>query len=150
MSNYNVEEVHNELMNKIKDFSIKRLSNYDISRVYSENYYITNMQTDDFSALIPIYVIKIKKNVLYNVPGIHINKHKKKIKKTTTNQNIIIAIAFIIGLFFLINSIYPLAIITFTIVGIILFYTSNSFTNKEYYNFTYHRKLFGAKRKKLR
>lgn len=55
---------------RLKEYAARCFSKYDICKVYSENYFISNSTIDSFTTLVPVYVVRTARNIVYNVPGI--------------------------------------------------------------------------------
>lgn len=108
------DEVKKQLEENVLKYSTKQIKD-DICRVYSVSYSINDLKADDYSTLIPVYVLKTNKGIIYNAPGINpkntIDKEQdEKIKKRIYNVLGILAIFVVPFIFiFLILFLYHIA-----------------------------------------
>ena len=70
ISDFSKVDLPKQQEERLKEFAFRYFAKYDISNVYAENYCITDPVLDSYTTLVPVYVIKTERNVVYNVPGI--------------------------------------------------------------------------------
>lgn len=148
------------LENFTKTFCIKRIED-TIYKVYSENYYITDLNVDSFTTLLPVYIIKYYDGTIRTVPGIKVNERNEKI----TNYNSLITVMFValfmsspILLFFMGSAIpqayTPQIFMGFLAVIIIIYFLLTKFKIKKTYSFKtdtykYKKYTFGKRNNKI-
>ena len=136
----------------LKRFSSRYFLRYDISKVYSENYFLSGFDIDSYSTLLPVYVLKTNRNVLYNVPGV-LSEEKNYPSFLQIYRNKI-CIIFVIGAIF---SFYTFSNIFFSIFILILMIIFlglvpklPNINTKNYDHYTCKQIKFSPKRKKLK
>lgn len=136
-------------------------ANNEIELLYSLNYYTSDLDIDDYSTLIPVYIVKATNGLIYNIPGIKLKKslNKNKKKKMIYAGITLLAILFVlimvkhlsnedvggstaVAFFFILAVAIPLFIV------ILYLYKKRSF--ELYDNFEYTKYSFGDKRKKIK
>ncbi len=125
----------------------------EVTKVYSENYFVSNIKLDDYSTLIPVYIVKTSKGEIYNLPGVEPSKFKKSNKKNNIAK--IICLMFVlVSLFFLIVKglflFIPITFMFFVILLVLLFNKSTYLEANTYDNFSFKRYSYGNTRKKMK
>lgn len=135
-----------------------------VSKVYSVNYTTSNIEVEDFSTLIPVYVIKSDEGVIYNIPGIKLVKTFKKDKRKKITFAIVGALL-VIGAIFL-YSVFSdsknggsstlmwffslFIVLPIVVIFLHLYYQSVVNSKKSYDNFEYNKYSFNDKRKSIK
>ncbi len=93
--------IKDKLTKKIRDFSFfeifNKLKKGTIDKIYSENYFINDIEIEDFSTLIPVYIVRSKNGIIYNMPGVQkiyekvTEKRKKNLIMETAKRSSIFA-----------------------------------------------------------
>ena len=149
-------DVKKLLENNIRRFVHQKYSNIDIVQVYSENYFITDVNLEPFVTLIPVYIMYTENGLIYNIPGVKMEKTKKKAKyKGVGNLLLIITALLTVASCFITKG--PLVNLKF-LFGITFVYlvlnlkikNSNPFKTKTYDNYNVIDIPFSFKRKQLK
>lgn len=145
------EEFKRNLEEDVRFFSRKKFSN--VTRIYSENYFVSGIELDSYSTLIPIYIIKTSNGRIYNLPGVEPNKFKKMKKGNDIVKILCLIVAILLALFATMNRLYFLylfADIAFAIFLLKSFSKSKYLNAKGNDNYSYKRYSFGNNRKKIK
>lgn len=156
ISNFDNINLQAKQKERLKEYAKNYFRRFDIVKVFSENYFITNSKIDSYTTLVPVYIVKTNTGLIYNVTGIKITK--KKINTKPRKVGIIVYI--ILSLIFTTllkdnpNFLQPLLIVLFFIIFPIVIVkelSSTPFTFKnEFSNFKSEITYFIGKRKKLK
>lgn len=133
---------------RLKDYASRYFSKWDISEVYSENYCISESTIDSYTTLVPVYVVKTERNVVYNIPGIKTPNPPIKIGVLPA---IIVAIMSFLLITFL--TAYEASIVPFLFfagIVIIVFLVLQKKDNHTFEGFSTHATRFSPKRKRLK
>lgn len=78
-----MESIKFQIDDAVSNYSWGKISKGDgITRIYSRNYFTYNIEIEPFSTLIPIYMVKTRDGMIYNLPGVHIVKEENtRLKK---------------------------------------------------------------------
>ena len=104
----NLDEIEKKLEYNVCDYS-RRMTKREINKIYSQNYFITDIDLEPFSTLLPVYILKSSRGIIFNVPGIDPDAEYKNAKKRNE-----------------LNEILSFMFITEIIVVISLFVVSNN------------------------
>ena len=134
--------------------------------LYTTNYFISNIEMEPFSTLIPVYILKTKTGEIYSVPGVHPNNFLKKDKKVKDRAIFSITLIILIGILFLLLSssvveytislilIFMFVLVVFISPFVVLIYMRNkdndNIIGKTYDNFKCKRHVFDKKNKKFK
>lgn len=161
-SNINdMEEIKNNINYDILNYSRSVLAR-KINRVFSSNHFVTGVEIEPFTTLIPVYILKTNRGVIYNLPGVR----PKTLEKKRLNR----IIAFFCSLFCIWSlGMYlfftkgsssgsdPKLIAILIGIGVLVsavFYSvimnSSVFLRKQYDNFSHSIYTYGKKRKRLK
>lgn len=124
----------------------------DITRIYSENYFVSSVNLEPFSTLVPVYVIRTANGRLYNLAGAKVREVYSNLKKKQTKIICINAgiIALCLLLFFATKSVYLfIPIIIFAIVLITTIVKPNIRERKNY-NYSHQIYNYGDRRNKMK
>lgn len=154
------ESIMDKINSSVYQYSFGQIKR-KITQVYSLNYYTSDLDIDDYSTLIPVYIVKATDGLIYNIPGIKLKKslNKNKKKKMIYAGITLLAILFVLIMvkhlsnedvggstavvfFFILAVAIPLFIV------ILYLYKKRSF--ELYDNFEYTKYSFGDKRKKIK
>lgn len=69
-----------KIKNNIKSFFKSKIESLYCINV--DNYYLSNVEVDDYVTLIPIYIVKMNDGLIYKIPGVGLNKSSSKRKNT--------------------------------------------------------------------
>ena len=133
---------------RLKDYALRYFASWDITTIYSENYCISDSKIDAYTTLVPVYVIKTERNVVYNIPGIKTPNPPIKI-----NFFLAFIIAFISFILISILMAYeqsiipPLFLVSIVFIG---YSITRSKNNHTFEGFSTHATRFSPKRKKLK
>jgi hypothetical protein len=156
------DEINNRIDSDIYHYSYSKIRR-KISDIYSMNYFASNLEIENFTTLVPIYIIKTDNGMIYNIPGVKLNK-ANKVKKEKKIRAIIIG-AILLAVYLFVMYIYSKSpngdsiamMIMFTLVAavpaLILFiywYVHNYYSKRSFENFSYKKYSFGDKRKHLK
>ena len=80
------DDILNKIKTDVSNYSRSKIKG-EISRINSVKYFTSNLNIDDYSTLIPIYIMKTTTGMIYNIPGVKLTselkyKRKKKIIST--------------------------------------------------------------------
>ena len=154
------EDIMNKIDSSIYQYALGQIKR-DITQIYSLNYYTSDLDIDDYSTLIPVYIVKTTDGLIYNIPGVKLVKalKKKKKKNIMCTLLLVLVLIFIIYMFTFFNIskdanflmvFFSFAIAIFLLVHIITFYINKFKSDKTYDNFEYTRYTFGDKRKNIK
>ena len=156
------DEVIDNINSDIYHYSIKKIKE-KISTIYSLNYFSSNLEIENFTTLVPIYIIKTSNGLIYNIPGIKLNKtNKAKNKKRILA--IILGAILLASYLFMMNYyskspngdsnemmlLFSLAVALPALIIFIYWYMHNHYDNRTFDNFDYKKYSFGDKRKRLK
>ena len=153
---FNDIDVKKLLENNIRRYVLNRYSNIDIVTVYSENYFITDVNLEPFVTLIPVYIMYTENGLIYNIPGVKMEKTKKKAKYKGMGNLLLIITALLtvascaiikgplVNLKFILGITFGILLVNIKIKG------KNPFKNKTYDNYYVEDIPFSFKRKKLK
>ena len=152
---YSLFEEDKNFINNL-EYDVKRFSrskiNRDITEIYSENYFVSSVELEPFSTLVPVYVIKTSNGRIYNLSGANVRETFDDLNK---KQNIKISFLSIllfifIGLFIITKAVFMF--IPMLIIGVILGVVIKKPNIKETknYNYSYKAYDYGDNRKKIK
>ena len=144
-SNIDLKEKQKE---RLKDYTRSYFRNYDIVRVYSENYFFSNTSIDSYTTLVPVYVVKTEKNLVYNIPGIKTQNPQKSINSFL---GVLVAFLAFFSISLLLATEYALIgklLILAAVVGVI--YLSQKDNKGSFDGFKTKETQFSTRRKRLR
>ncbi len=157
ISEIDVDQKQEELKRNVERYCYNQFSkSYDISAVYSENFFLSNLELEPFTTLIPVYVIKTSDNGIYNVPGIHLEEYYKKHKEYQLKRifEIMGIIVFtILGIYLMpISGKISLLLLSLSLICLLLLIITpkKNYKAKEYDNYVTQSHDFRATRKKLK
>lgn len=138
---------------RLQEYAIRYFDKWDISNVYAKNYSITDSKIDSYTTLVPVYVIKTEKNVIYNIPGIKTPNDPIKTKSTIALFfGLVIAFCSLIFIMPYVRLDFPL--LFFLCISFIILFLSyaleNNHNNNSFEGYKTHVTKFSAKRKKLK
>ncbi len=136
-----------------------------ITKIYSKNFFISNLNIDPFTTLIPVYIIKTANGFIYNIPGIKIDVTSERMK--FRRRVIGFILFFIILTIFLYNVIhsnndglyessmgdsYLFIAILIPMIFLLgrLYARRPKIKTDRFTNYSYKRYEFGSKRKKIK
>lgn len=161
------EKLKRELEEDIRVYGRSRFS--DVTQIYNENYFISGINYEPFTTLIPVYIIKTEKGYTYNLPGVNPElllrkKYKKKVRTMILVTCLLVFIG-LMGILMMGNPIYGYvgAIMAFSALlpallpFILVFYFINRSSKRrknalieKFDNYKYRRYEYGNKRKKVK
>lgn len=86
-------DVRHLLENNIRRYIYQLYSGIDIVQVYSENYFVTDVKLEPFATLIPVYIMYTDNGLIYNIPGVKMEKTKRKAKYKGLNNILLLVSA---------------------------------------------------------
>lgn len=124
----------------------------DITRVYSENYFVSSVDLEPFSTLVPVYVIKTSNGRLYNLAGASIKEVYSYLKKKQTRKIItcIGLLLLFIMLFITTQSVMMAIPIVVDLIILIAIIVNPNISEKKNYNYDYKLYNYGDKRNKVK
>ena len=142
-----VDTIKPNLETKVKDFCLKKTYR-KITRIYSENYFVSSIKLENYTTLLPVYVLKSINGRIITVPGVN-HKIKRKFSLNRIGKLIIFVLCFAIILYQdFIKFKYIIMIIVLIILLSSIIKGKNSNEKKSNY-YTYSKYNLGANRKKL-
>ncbi len=69
------KDIRIRLEENVRNYSGNQIRR-EITKIYSENYFVSDINLEDFSTLIPIYILKMNDGRIINVPGVNIGDDK--------------------------------------------------------------------------
>lgn len=153
------EELNSKINNDVITYSMKKMHG-GICKIYTMNYYTSDLDIEPYTTLIPIYIVKTSDGIIYNLPGVKIDKKKIKfgVEHVILIAILIAAMIFLLAITKMIN-----AYKTFSILNVLFFITAfigiylvikngigNRLPSKTYDNFEFTKYSFGDHRKKIK
>jgi len=126
--------------------------------VYATNYFLSDIEIEPFSTLIPVYILKTKNGEIYNIPGVRPYNYSiknKKFKWFVTNS-IILVFGLLLILFYNVEYstetilLFLFILLCLTTPFIAVLFWKNKYIDMKYDNFSCKRYVYDKKNKKYK
>ena len=143
------DDIKPSLETKVREFCLRRIHR-EITRIYSENYFVSSIKLENYTTLLPVYVLKSTKGRIITVPGVN-HKIKRNFSWNGMGKLIIfiLCLALFIYSYFIKDTAFLMHIVLLILFIYIILKRKNSIENK-FNNYTYSKYNLGANRKRLK